>query len=413
MKRRVVITGIGVVAPGGVEKEKFWSTVKNGVPMADLVSQFESDGLPTKIAAEVKGFNPCELLGSRWMKRIERSAQFALGSAILAYQDAHLALDFATARRTGVFEGTAIGSMNSNFALHKRFISNNLRQVSPASLISGMTGNSSGTIAQYFHLNGPAVTFSEGCVSSSYAVGYAFRKIQQGELDLAFAGGAEAPISKEMFVLFSSAGLLSTKNEFAAQACKPFDARRDGFVMGEGGAILILEELNHALDRGAQVYAEIAGFGETTDAYHPLTPEPQGVMIIEAMRKALFEAGIQPEEVDYLNAHGTATYLNDIVETKAVKEVFGECAKELCISSTKATIGHLLGACGAVELVISALAIRDKWVPPTANYQNPDPLCDLDYVPGQGRVVDLKVVMSNNYSFGGRNSSIVLKQFFQ
>ncbi|MCI0330297.1 MAG: beta-ketoacyl-[acyl-carrier-protein] synthase family protein [candidate division Zixibacteria bacterium] len=411
MKRRVVITGVGVVAPGGVGKEKFWSRVKEGRPAAGPLTRFESDGLPVKIAAEAADFDPREFLSQRWMSRTERYTQFALAASILAAGDAGLVLEGAATRRAGVFEGTSAGSLSAIFDQHRKFLANGSRPVDPTDLVRGMSGNASGSIALFFHLNGPAVTFSQGCVSSSYAIHYGFRKIQTGELEVAFVGGAEAPISKELFALLSSVRLLSTQNDDPPSACKPFDARRDGIVVGEGGAILILEELNRALKRGAPIYAEVAGVGETTDAYHPTAPEPEGEMIAEAMRRALAEAGLEAEEVDYLNAHGSATRLNDVVETKAIKKAFGASAQKLPVSSTKATTGHLLGACGALELAACALAMKEGWLPPTANFEVADPSCDLDYIPRRGRAARIRAAMSNTFSFGGRNASVVIKAF--
>lgn len=411
MKRRVVITGMGTVAPGGIGLDRFWRAIRDGIPSTDRVSQFDCDELPSKIAAEVRGFDPYHYINAAVARRMERCTQFVLCAAMMAYEDSGITIDSAMSRRTGVFEGTSLGSLSANLAMHRRLLLEGGSRVSPSCLISGMNGNASSSIALEYHLHGPAITFSEGSVSSAYAVGYGFRKIQHGELDVAFVGGGEAPISKEMFQLFSSARLLSRQNESPSTACNPFDVFRDGFVMGEGGAMLILEELDRALGRGARIYAEIVGFGETTDAYHPTSPAPDGEMIAEAMRLALDEAHLQPSEIDYLNAHGTGTQMNDVVETRAIKKAFDGYACNLPISSSKATVGHLLGACGAVEVVVCALSIQNQWIPPTANLQTPDSQCDLDYVPNQGRPSNLRAVMSNNYSFGGRNSSIVLKQF--
>jgi 3-oxoacyl-[acyl-carrier-protein] synthase II len=413
MKQRVVITGIGVVAPGGTGKEMFWSRVKDGLPAADRLTRFEGNGLPATIAAEVGNFEPREFLPPKWITRTERCAQFALTASILACEDARLVLDEATTRRAGVFEGTALGSLTAIFDQHRKFLTSGDRLVDPTGVVREMSGNASSSIALYFHLHGPAMTFSQGCVSSSYAIHYGFRKIQTGELDIAFVGGSEAPISREIFLLLSKARLLSTQNEDPAGACKPFDTRRDGIVVGEGGAFLILEELDRALSRGAPIYAEMAGVGETTDAYHPTAPEPEGEMIARAMRLALADAELEPDDVDYLNAHGSATRLNDVVETRAIKKAFGAHAQKLPVSSIKATTGHLLGACGALELAACALALKDQWLPPTANLEMVDPSCDLHHVPRRGRAARIRAAMSNTFSFGGRNASVVIKAFDQ
>jgi 3-oxoacyl-[acyl-carrier-protein] synthase II len=320
-------------------------------------------------------------------------------------------VDCTTSGRTGIFDGTSLGSINSNLSQQRAMIESPSARVSPSALLKGMTGSSSGDVALHFHLHGPAVTFSMGSVSSSYAIGYAFRKIKMNELDVAFAGGAEAPLSKEIVSLFSTAHLLSTDNDAPGAACKPFDVHRNGFVMGEGGAMLILEELHGALKRGARIYAEIAGFGESTDAYHQTTPDPDGCMIVDAMKSAMKEANIHPCEVQYINAHGTATQFNDAAEAKAIERIFNEPGRTLAVSSTKPVTGHLLGACGAVELAVSSLAVFHQWIPPTMNLTEPE--CSLDCVPQHGRSCTINVAMSNNYSFGGRNSSLVIKRFIQ
>jgi 3-oxoacyl-[acyl-carrier-protein] synthase II len=413
MTQRVVITGIGVVAPGGTGTDLFWSRVRDGVPAVGRLTRFEGNGLPTTLAAEVVDFDPGAFLPRRWATRTERCAQFALSASMLACEDAGLVLDDRLARRAGVFEGTALGSLTTILDQHRRFLTSGERVVDPTGLIREMSGNASSSIALYFHLHGPAMTFSQGCVSSSYAIHYGFRRIQTGELDVAFVGGSEAPISREMFLLFSRARLLSTRNEDPPGACKPFDTRRDGIVVGEGGVFLILEELNHARSRGAPIYAEMAGVGETTDAYHATAPEPEGQMIAQAMRMALNDAELEPEDVDYLNAHGSATRLGDVAETQAIRRAFGAHAQELPVSSTKATTGHLLGACGALELAACALAMKDQWLPPTANLEQVDPGCDLNHIPREGRAARLRAAMSNTFSFGGRNASVVIKSFDQ
>lgn len=411
MNRRVAITGIGTIVPGGVGRKSLWESVVCGVSAVSASPALEIDSLPVRIAACVDSFTPEEFLNRKWMNRTERCSQFALSAAMLAYEDAGLTLDAALSRRTGVFDGTSLGSINANLAQQRELNFDHTMRVSPSCLLKGMTGSSSGDIAMEFHLHGPAITFSMGSVSSSYAIGYAFRKIKFGELDAAFAGGSEAPISKEIVGLFSTSHLLSTENSAPATACKPFDLHRDGFVIGEGGAFLILEELDRAMNRGAHVYAEVAGFGESTDAYHPTTPDPEGRMIADAMTQALREAQLSPRDIQYINAHGTATQYNDVVETRAIREVFRDAVSQLAISSTKPVTGHLLGACGAVELAISVLALQSQWIPPTINLIDPDPACDLDYVPQRGRISPLDAAMSNNYSFGGRNASLVVKRF--
>ncbi len=411
--RRVVITGIGLTVPGGIGSEQLWGNLRDGVSAAGVVDALSEEHLPVQIGAEVKNFDPAEFLDRKSVLRTERCTQFALASAELAYHDAGRTMDSTTSERTGVFDGTSLGSINSNLSQQRAMIEAPSARVSPSALLKGMTGSSSGDVALHFHAHGPAVTFSMGSVSSSYAIGYAFRKIKMNELDVAFAGGAEAPLSKEIISLFSTARLLSTDNDSPGAACKPFDVHRNGFVMGEGGAMLILEELQQALKRGAHIYAEIAGFGESTDAYHQTTPDPDGSMVAYAMQAAMKEANVHPSEVQYLNAHGTATQFNDAAEAKAIERVFTESGRTLAVSSTKPITGHLLGACGAVELAITSLALYHQWIPPTMNLTEPEPACSLDCVPQHGRSCTIDIAMSNNYSFGGRNSSLVIKRIIE
>ena len=412
-RRRVVITGIGLAVPGGIGSEQLWSNLRDGVSAAGVVDTLSEEHLPVHIGAEVKNFDPAEFIDRKSVLRTERCTQFALASAELAYHDAGRTMDSRTSGRTGVFDGTSLGSINSNLSQQRAMIEAPSARVSPSALLKGMTGSSSGDVALHFHAHGPAVTFSMGSVSSSYAIGYAFRKIKMNELDVAFAGGAEAPLSKEIISLFSTAHLLSTDNDSPGAACKPFDVHRNGFVMGEGGAMLILEELQQALKRGAHIYAELVGFGESTDAYHQTTPDPDGNMIAGAMQAAMKEANVHRCEVQYLNAHGTATQFNDAAEAKAIERVFSESGCTLAVSSTKPITGHLLGACGAVELAITSLALYHQWIPPTINLTQPEPACSLDCVPQYGRSCTIDIAMSNNYSFGGRNSSLVIKRFIE
>ena len=411
--RRVVITGIGVTVPGGMGSSELWNHVREGVSAAGVVDEFREGHLPVHIGAEVKGFDPADFIDRKSVSRTERCTQFALASAELAYHDAGCTVDSATSKRTGVFDGTSLGSINSNLSQQRAMLGAPASRVSPSALLKGMTGTSSGDVALHFHLHGPAVTFSMGSVSSSYAIGYAFRKIKMNELDVAFAGGSEAPLSKEIISLFSTAHLLSPDNTCPTTACKPFDVHRNGFVMGEGGAMLILEELEAAVKRGARIYAEVAGFGESTDAYHETTPDPDGRMMIDAMEAAMQEAKIRPCEVHYINAHGTATPFNDAAEAKAIEHVFHETGRAPAVSSTKPVTGHLLGACGAVELAITSLAVFHQWIPPTMNLTELEPSCNLDCVPQHGRSSEIDVAVTNNYSFGGRNSSIVIKRWIQ
>jgi 3-oxoacyl-[acyl-carrier-protein] synthase II len=411
MKRRVVITGIGVVAPGGVGIDGFWSRVKDGRPAARQVKRLGTDGLPAPIAAEVDGFDPAEFMPRKWVARTERCAQFALAAAMLAGRDAGVTPGDPAMSRAGVFDGTASGGFGAICDQHRRFMASGGRRVDPTGLIREMNGNASSSIALHFRSHGPAVTFSQGCVSSASAIHYGFRTIQSGELDLAIVGGSEAPVVKELLLLFAKTHLLSAGRDDPAAACKPFDTRRDGIVLGEGGAYLVMEEAGRALKRNASIYAEMSGAAETNDAHHPTAPEPQGDMIAAAMRLALQEAALQPADVDYVNAHGTATKLNDVVEARAMRKVFSARGGTVAVSSTKATTGHLLGACGALELAVCALAIRHQWLPPTANLEQVDPSCDLTHIACRGRAARIRAAMSNTFSLGGRNAALVIQEF--
>ena len=410
MKKRVVITGIGAVTPSGTGKEAIWNSTINGISSAQVSEKFVNNELPVKIACEVKDFEPKMYLKPRTIMCLDRQAQFAFVSAKMAIDDSNLQLDSMLSDKTGVFEGTALASLNTNFERHCLYLKEGIRKISPFALLNGLTGNASAAIASEYKLHGPAVTFSSGCVSSSYAIGYGFRKIQHGELTIAIAGGAEAPVSKEIIGMFSKASLLSTQNDKPGSACKPFDLCRDGFVLGEGGAFLVLEELEHALNRNADIYAELIGFGETTDAFHPSSPEPGGKFYVNAMEFALTDAGITTEEIEYINVHGTATKLNDVSETNAIKNTYKENSANIAVSSTKPVTGHLLGACGSIELIITSLAIKNGLIPPTANLENIDPACNLNVINAPIKK-EINYAMSNNLSFGGRNSSIIIKRF--
>ncbi len=413
MARRIVVTGIGVIAPGATGKERLWEAVHQGKSSLQKLTRFNADHLPCQIAGEVADFNPLDYMDRKVSRRMDRAAQFAAGSARLAVQDAKLNLSNEDASRLGVFEGTSLGPLNSTLETHRTYLAEGCRRANPTMLMSSMMGAGSGFIALELGLHGPSLTISDGSASSAYAIGYAYRNIKAGCIDMAIAGGAEAPISEEVFATFCCAHLLSTHNNNPPCAMRPFDKERDGFVLGEGAAFLVLEELSHALARDAWMYGEIVGFGETTDAFHPTSPDPTGEWIARAMSLALVEAKLSPDDVQYLNAHGTATRANDPVETKAITRTFGEYSSQLPVSSTKPITGHLLGACGGLEAVIALLAMNNSYLPPTINLSTCDETCLLDYVPNIGRRRQVDVAMTNNYSFGGRNASLLFRRFTQ
>lgn len=412
MRKRVVVTGLGVVAPNGIGKEAFWETIRTGKSAVKRITKFDVSSYPSQIAAEVSGFDPADFMDPKIARRSDVSTQFFLASARMAVEDSGLKFQKENREMIGVFEGTSLGSLNWCLNQEDILIEKGFRRMNPLTVIGGMTGAAAGYASLEYRLNGPCLTFCTGSAAASKAIGYAFRAIASGEISISLAGGSEYPIVPAIFASFCLAKSTSTNSQFPEKACKPFDKNRDGLVLGEGGAVLILEELTHAVSRDAKIYAEIIGFGTTCDAYHITSPEVGGGQIARAIRLALEEARIKPEDVDYVNAHGTGTLVNDKVETAAFKRAFGAHAYKIPISSTKPVTGHLLGASGAVEMVVSVLALQNQFVPPTINYGVPDPDCDLDYVPNNGKPSELKVILSSNYSFGGKNSVLLIKNFF-
>ena len=411
MYNRVVITGMGVLTSLGIGKDNFWNSLIQGKSGISTVTRFDTAGFPTKIAGEVKEFDPNDYMDKKEARRMDRFAQFAVAAAALSLKDAGIDLSNEDLDRVGVIMGTGIGGTETFEEQHCHFLEKGPGRLSPL-FIPMMIGNmGAGQISIQFNLQGPNMTIVNACASSANAVGEAFKLLQRGGADVVLSGGAEAPITPMSMAGFSSMKAMSTRNEAPEKASRPFDARRDGFVMSEGGGILVLETLEHALSRGAHIYAEVVGYGCTDDAYHITAPDPEGAGARKSMEKALVDGGISPEEVDYINAHGTSTVLNDKFETLAIKHVFGDYAKSLAVSSTKSMTGHLLGASGAVEIMAAALAIEKGIIPPTINYENPDPECDLDYVPNRSREASVKVALSNSFGFGGHNVTVAVRKF--
>lgn len=408
--RRVVVTGMGIIAPGAIGKDQLFSLLSHGYSAVDTLSCFDARTLPCTIGGEVSSFNPLDYMDRKTSHRMDRAAQFALGSARMACQDANLNPSEVNQSKVGVFEGTSLGPLVSTLESHKTYLQSGCHHANPMLLMSSMTGGGSGFIALELGVHGPSLTIADGSVSSAYAIGYGYRCIKSGEIEVAIAGGAEAPLSEEVLATFCCVRLLATHNSVPREAMRPFDRNRDGFVLGEGAAFLVLEELGHAVSRNASVYGEMLGFGETTDAFHPTSPDPEGTWASQAMENALAEGNILPDEVHYLNAHGTATKANDAVETRAIRRIFGDHLANLSISSTKPFTGHLLGACGALEVATTLLAMDHHFAPPTLNLSCPDEGGDMDFVPRSGRGKPIEIAMSNNYSFGGRNSSLLFQQ---
>jgi 3-oxoacyl-[acyl-carrier-protein] synthase II len=409
----VVVTGLGAITPLGNSVAASWQDLVAGKSGIGPVTAFDVTDFPVKIAGEVRGFDPVALFGEKEARHLDRYAQFGLASADEALRDAGLGPEhpggFAP-ERAGVMVGTGIGglhSLESNLAiLHER----GHRRVSPFLIPMLICNAVGGHISIRFGLKGPSMCHSSACATGSHAIGEAFRAIMWGYADLIVAGGCEAATTKATMAGFANMKALSTSSERGPAASRPFDRERDGFVMAEGGAVLILEELEHARRRGAKIYGEVAGYGATSDAHHITAPSEGGDGIVRAMRLALDEAGLQPDELSYVNAHGTSTPFNDRTETAAYKTFFGEAARRIPISSTKSATGHLLGGAGSLEALFCVLAMRDSVLPPTINYEHPDPECDLDYVPNQARPAAVTAALTNSMGFGGHNATLIFRK---
>ncbi len=411
MVRRVVVTGLGMVSPLGIGIEESWRSACSGVSGIDTVTKFDASEFPSRIAGEVKGFNALDFMDKQNMRRLDTFIHYAVASARMAVEDSGLVINSANRDRIGCVTGTGIGGLHMIEHYHKIFLKSGLRRISPF-FIPGIIANMvPGELAIEFGAKGPNISVTTACAAGSHAIGEAFRFIREGIADAMITGGAEAVITPLAFCGFCAMKSLSTRNDEPQKASRPFDMNRNGFIMGEGSGILIFEELNHALKRGADIYAEIVGYGLSGDAYHVSAPDPEGAGAVSCMKMALEYGNLSPEDVDYINAHGTSTKLNDLSETKAVKAVFGDHAYKLAISSTKSMTGHLLGGGGGVEAIFTVLSIKDGIIPPTINYETPDPECDLDYVPNTARKADIRVAMSNSFGFGGTNASLVFRKY--
>ena len=411
MKKRVVITGLGCVTPVGTGKDDFWVNIKSGVSGVDKITRFDYTNYQTQIAGEVKDFTPEDYISKKELKKMDRFTQFAMVASKLAVADSELDLNNIDGNRMGTVIGTGIGGVETIEAQHKNLLEKGNRRVSPF-FIPMMIGNmAAGQVAIEFGAKGPSTNICTACASGTNSVGDAFKIIQRGDADIMIAGGTEAAVAEFAVAGFCNMKAMSTNNDNPQKASRPFDKDRDGFVMGEGCGILILEELESAIKRNAKIYAEIVGYGMTSDAYHITTPAENGEGAARSMQMAINDAGIEPEKIDYINAHGTSTYYNDLYETMAIKSVFGENAKNISISSTKSMTGHLLGASGAIEAIVCTLAIKDNFVPPTINLENPGEGMDLDYTPNKGKERTINYALSNSLGFGGHNATIVLKKY--
>lgn len=410
-KRRVVVTGLGAISPVGNTASETWSSVLSGKSGAAEITKFDTTGFPVKFAAEVKGFDPFDHFEKKELKRVGHFTQYAVAAADEAMRDSGLQITQDNAENIGTYISSGIGDFKRIEDEHTVLLTKGPRSVSPFFMASVFANLAAGNVSIRHGAKGPNSSTSTACAASNHAIGDSFRIIERGDADAMICGGAEATITPMAMAGFAAMKALSTRNDDPARASRPFDLGRDGFVVGEGSGILVLEELEHAKARNAKIYAEIVGYGLTGDAFHITAPDETQSGVIRSMKRAILSAEIEPQSIDYINVHGTSTPLGDISETLAIKKLFGKHAYKLAISSTKSMTGHLLGAAGGIEAVISILAIRDQILPPTINYETPDPECDLDIVPNTARPSEINYALSNGFGFGGTNASIIFKKF--
>ncbi len=409
--RRVVITGLGIVSSVGFGKEAFWDSLTKGKSGVSNITAFDTTPFTTRFAGEIKNFDPSAYILPKKLKRMDRTTQFAIVASKMAVQDAGLdLLEDGARERTGVIIGTALAGVGYILEQSAILMQKGPMRINPFTALASFPDACAGNVSIELGVTGPSFSMATACSSASDACGYAFDAIRSGELDFLIMGGAEATIFPGIVASFCVARALSTRNDDPAKASRPFSMDRDGFVLGEGAGMLVLEEYEHAKKRGARIYAEILGHGMTCDAYHMVAPDPEGKEASRAMRLAMSHAGVGPQDIDYINAHGTSTPLNDKTETIIIKKVFGPRAYEVPASSIKSMIGHLIGAAGSVELIATLLAMEHQVIPPTINYTSKDPECDLDYVPNTARPAKIRVAMKNSFGFGGKNSILILKK---
>ncbi|MFQ5882698.1 MAG: beta-ketoacyl-ACP synthase II [Candidatus Methylomirabilales bacterium] len=409
--RRVVVTGLGVVSPIGIGADLFWNALVSGISGVGRTIRFDPTGYECQIAAEVKDFDPLQWVEKKEVRKMDTFVQYAFAAALLAVEQGHLEVTDENRDRVGVLVGTGMGGIPMLVEQQRILSEKGPDRVSPFFIPGIITNMASGRISMQLGAKGPNSCVSTACATGNHAIGDSFRIIQRGEADIMLAGGTEAVIAPLCIAGFSACKALSTRNDEPERASRPFDKERDGFVMGEGAAVLILEVLDHALDRGATIYGEVIGYGMSADAYHATAPAPEGEGAVRSMQQALWDAGLRPEEVDYINAHGTSTPYNDANETLAIKRLFGEHAYRVAISSNKSMIGHTLGAAGAIEAAATVLSLKHGILPPTINYEYPDPDCDLDYVPNKAREVTVRMALNNSFGFGGTNATIAFRRY--
>jgi len=406
--KRVVITGIGAVTPIGIGKDRLWEGVRRGRSAGGAVTRFDASPLKSHIAAQIEDFDAANYLDAKSARRFDRFSCFSVAASKMALDDARLSIDRQDGDRVGAYIGTALGGVSNAEREHETFVQEGFRGVNRLIALSVFSGAGALNVSIALGLKGPSLSNANSCSSGTIAVGEAFRLIQHGQADVMLAGGAEAPLSPLCFGAFDLIGAMSSRNDEPGRASRPFDAGRDGFVMAEGAAVMVLEEREQAIRRDAPIYGELVGYGLTSDAHSMTIPRPDGSQAARAMRLALEESGLAAEDIDYINAHGSSTPLNDKTETLAIKTVFGEAARRIPISATKAMHGHALGASGAIEVAIGLLAMQNGWIPPTINLDQPDPECDLDYVPKEGRAASARRMMTQSFGFGGSNAALVI-----
>ncbi|OGS44998.1 MAG: beta-ketoacyl-[acyl-carrier-protein] synthase II [Elusimicrobia bacterium RIFOXYD2_FULL_34_15] len=411
MQKKVVVTGLGVISPIGIGKEQFLKSLLEGISGAAPIASFDTTNFSVKFACEVKNFNPEDFLEKKKIRRMDRFVKFAAAAAKMAVEDSKIDFSKENLERCGVIVGSGIGGMQTIEDQTRILHEKGPGRLSPFLIPMLITNMAPGEIAIMFGLRGPNYSVSSACATSTHCIGDALRLMRYGDMDVAIVGGSEAAVTPLGFGGFCAIKALSTRNDEPQKASRPFDAQRNGFVMGEGSGILVFETEEHAKARGAKIYGEVAGYGATDDAFHITAPEPNAIASAKGIELAIKDANLRPEDVDYVNAHGTSTELNDKTETLAIKKVFGEHAKKLAISSTKSMSGHLLGAAGAVELIATLLCMEKGFIHPTINYEFPDPACDLDYVPNKARQQQIKIAISNSLGFGGHNATILVKKY--
>jgi 3-oxoacyl-[acyl-carrier-protein] synthase II len=410
-KRRVVVTGMGLVTPLGLGVTENWNSLMSGKSGAAKITRFDASNYPAQFAAEVKGFNPENYMDKKEIKQMDLFIQYAVAAAKEALAQSGYVINDSNSERVGALVGAGLGGLPEIEKTHIDLLEKGPRRVSPFFIPKIIANLAPGQISMIFNAKGPNVCTVTACATGTHSIGDAYRIIERGDADAMFAGGTEATISPLCLAGFASMRALSTRNDAPEKASRPFDKERDGFVIGEGSGVMFIEELESAKKRGAQIFAEIVGYGLTSDAYHVSAPAPEGDGAFRCMRNCLKSADVNPEQVDYINAHGTSTYYNDLYETKAIKNLFKDHVRKLKVSSTKSMTGHLLGAAGGIEAAYTVLALKNGILPPTINYETPDPECDLDYVPNTPQETRPRIALSNSFGFGGTNATLLFKKF--